>query len=159
MDELLQLLKKNARESIRNLAEMLNLTEDEVRHRIADYEKKGVIRGYQAVVNEDELNLNRVRAVIEVRMKPERGGGYDRTANRISRFPEVDSLFLMSGGYDLLVFVQGTSLNEVAGFVNERLATLEGVLSTSTHFTLKTYKDQGVLMKTEELHERLKISP
>ena len=152
MDELLQLLKKDARESIKNLAEMLNISEDEVRNRITQYETQGVIRGYQAVVNEDQLELDRVRAVIEVRMKPERGGGYDR-------FPEVDSLFLMSGGYDLLVFVKGSSLKEVAGFVNERLATLDGVLSTSTHFTLKTYKDQGILMETESDHERLKVSP
>ena len=159
MDELLQLLKKDARESIKNLAEMLNISEDEVRDRISEYETQGVIRGYQAVVNEDQLKLERVRAVIEVRMKPERGGGYDRVANRIGRFPEVDSLFLMSGGYDLLVFVKGRSLQEVAGFVNERLATLDGVLSTSTHFTLKTYKDQGILMETESDHERLKVSP
>lgn len=159
MDELLQLLKKDARESIKNLAEMLNITEDEVRARISEYETQGVIRGYQAVVNEDQLDLERVRAVIEVRMKPERGGGYDRVANRIGRFPEVDSLFLMSGGYDLLVFVKGPSLKEVAGFVNERLATMDGVLSTSTHFTLKTYKDQGILMETESDHERLKVSP
>jgi len=159
MDELLQLLKKDARESIKNLAEMLNISEDEVRDRITQYETQGVIRGYQAVVNEDQLELDRVRAVIEVRMKPERGGGYDRVANRIGRFPEVDSLFLMSGGYDLLVFVKGRSLKEVAGFVNERLATLDGVLSTSTHFTLKTYKDQGILMETESDHERLKVSP
>ena len=159
MDELLQLLKKDARESIKNLAEMLNISEDEVRSRIADYESQGVIRGYQAVVNEDQLDLERVRAAIEVRMKPERGGGYDRVANRIGRFPEVDSLFLMSGGYDLLVFVKGRSLQEVAGFVNERLATMDGVLSTSTHFTLKTYKDQGILMETESEHERLKVSP
>jgi len=159
MDELLQLLKKDARESIKNLAEMLNISEDEVRNRITQYETQGVIRGYQAVVNEDQLELDRVRAVIEVRMKPERGGGYDRVANRIGRFPEVDSLFLMSGGYDLLVFVKGSSLKEVAGFVNERLATLDGVLSTSTHFTLKTYKDQGILMETESDHERLKVSP
>ncbi len=159
MDELLQLLKKDARESIRSLAEMLDVSEDEVRERIAEYEDQGVIRGYRAVVNEDQLDIDRVRAAIEVRMKPERGGGYDRVANRIGRFPEVDSLFLMSGGYDLLVFVKGRTLQEVAGFVNERLATLDGVLSTSTHFTLKTYKDQGILMETEGEHERLKVTP
>jgi DNA-binding Lrp family transcriptional regulator len=159
MDELLQLLKTDARQSINTLAEMLGISEEEVRDSIAEYEQTGIIRGYQAVVNEDRLDLDRVRAAIEVRMKPERGGGYDRVAGRIGKFPEVDSLFLMSGGYDLLVFVKGSSLKEVAGFVNERLATLDGVLSTSTHFTLKTYKDQGVLMETESTHERLKVSP
>ena len=159
MDELLQLLKKDARVSVEDLADMLNISQEEVRSRTAKYEQEGIIRGYQAIVNEDQLDLDHVRAAIEVRMKPERGGGYDRVAGRIGKFPEVDSLFLMSGGYDLLVFVKGNSLKEVAGFVNERLATLEGVLSTSTHFTLKTYKDQGVLMETEQNHERLKVSP
>jgi DNA-binding Lrp family transcriptional regulator len=100
-----------------------------------------------------------VRAAIEVRMTPERGGGYDRVAKRISRFPEVDSVFLMSGGYDLLVYVKGENLRTVASFVNERLATIDGVLSTATHFTLKTYKDQGVLMKEENTDERLSVSP
>jgi DNA-binding Lrp family transcriptional regulator len=159
MDELLQLLKQDARKSPKELAEMLNIPEADVRAQIDDYEKQGVIRGYQAVVNEDQLDIDRVRAAIEVRMKPERGGGYDRVATRIARFPEVDSLFLMSGGYDLLVFVKGSSLQKVAGFVNERLATMDGVLSTATHFTLKTYKDQGVIMETEEENERLKVSP
>jgi DNA-binding Lrp family transcriptional regulator len=159
MDELLQLLKEDARKSPKQLAEMLGISEEDVRTRITEYEEQGVIRGYQAVVNEDQLDLDRVRAVIEVRMKPERGGGYDRVATRIARFTEVESIFLMSGGYDLLVFVKGSNLREVAGFVNERLATMDGVLSTATHFTLKTYKDQGVLMETEDEHERLKVSP
>ena len=97
--------------------------------------------------------------MIEVRITPERGGGYDRIAARISRFAQVDSLYLMSGSYDLLVFVSGRTLQEVATFVNEQLATIEGVLSTTTHFTLKTYKDQGVLMHTEDDHERLQVSP
>jgi DNA-binding Lrp family transcriptional regulator len=159
MDELLELLKKDARLSPEVLAEMLDIPAADIEARIKEYEDQGIIRGYQAVVNEDKLKLDRVRAAIEVKMKPERGGGYDNTAERIGKFPEVDSLFLMSGGYDLLVFVKGSSLQEVAGFVNERLATLDGVTSTSTHFTLKTYKDQGVLMQTEEKHERLKVSP
>ncbi len=158
MDELLKLLKKNALESPSNLAKMLGTTEEEVKQRILDFEKDGVIRGYQAVVNEDQLDIERVRAVIEVKMTPERGGGYDRVASRISKFPQVESLFLMSGAYDLLVFVTGKTLREVAGFVNERLATIEGVLSTSTHFNLKTYKDQGVLMDTGEDHDRPQVS-
>jgi DNA-binding Lrp family transcriptional regulator len=159
MDELLKLLKENALESPKNLARMLNLSEAEVKAKIDDYEQKGVIRGYQAIVNEDQLDLNRVRAVIEVKITPEREGGFDRVAARVSRFPEVQSLFLMSGSYDLLVFVVGTNLREVATFVSEKLATIEGVLSTSTHFMLKTYKDQGVLMEAEQEHERLQVSP
>jgi len=159
MDELLALLKSNALESPRTLARMLDTTEDDIKARIADYEKRNVIRGYQAIVNEDKLELDRVRAVIEVRITPERGGGYDRIANSIAKFPEVESLHLMSGGYDLLVFVTGRNLREVATFVNERLATIDGVLSTATHFSLKTYKDQNVLMHPEKEHERLSVSP
>ena len=159
MDELLQLLKKDARHTPEVLAEMLDIPESEIRERIKEYEAKGIIRGYQAIINKDLLKLNQVRAVIEVKMQVGRRGGYDSIAERIGRFPEVESLFLMSGGYDLLVFVKGENLQEVAGFVNERLATLDGVTSTSTHFTLKTYKDHGVLMQTEEKHERLQVSP
>lgn len=159
MDELLQLLRRNALESTANLAKLLNLSEEEVRNRIKEYEQQGIIRAYQAVVNEDQLDLERVRAVIEVRITPERRGGFDRVAERIGRFDEVDSLFLMSGAYDLLVFVQGSSLKEVALFVSQKLATIEGVISTATHFMLKTYKDQGVLMQLHDENERLQVSP
>lgn len=159
MDELLKLLRQNALESPENIAKLLHTTAEDVRKRKADYEAKGIIRGYQAIVNEDRLALNRVRAVIEVKVTPEREGGFNKLATRISKFPEVESLFLMSGAYDLLAFVGGDTLQDVAGFVSEKLATLEGVVSTSTHFMLKTFKDQGVLMQTEHTDERLKVSP
>ena len=159
MDELLKLLKKNALESPQNLAKMLNSTPKKVKAKIDKYEKAGVIRGYQAIVNEDQLGLNSVYAVIEVKITPEREGGFNRIATRISKFPEVESLYLMSGGYDLLVFVKGRNLKEVAFFVSEKLATIDGVVSTSTHFKLKTYKEQGVFMEVEKGHERLKVSP
>lgn len=159
MDELLQILKRDARTPLKDIAVMLGQTETEVRARIAELEATGVIRGYQALLNDELVNPDQVRAAIEVRMTPERGGGYDRVAKRIGRFPEVESVFLMSGGFDLLVFVKGDCLRSVAAFVNERLATIDGVLSTATHFTLKTYKDQGVLMKEETTDERLAVSP
>ena len=159
MDKLLRLLKKNALESPKNLAKMLNTTEKRVKEKIARYEKQGVIRGYQAIVNEDQLELELVRAVIEAKITPEREGGFDRIASRVSKFPEVESLFLMSGSYDLLIFVVGRNLREVASFVSAKLATISGVLSTSTHFMLKTYKDQGVLMEEEQPHERLQVTP
>jgi len=159
MDKLLKLLRRNALEPTSNLAKMLNMSEDEVKAKIAEYEEKGVIRAYQAIVNEDQLDLERVRAVIEVKITPEREGGFDRIASNLSRFDEVESLFLMSGGYDLLVFVKGRNLREVAYFVSEKLATIDGVLSTGTHFMLKTYKDQSVLMETEEGDERLQVTP
>lgn len=159
MDELLKLLRRNALESPDDLARMLDCSPADVKARIAEYEKKGVIRGYKALINEDQLDLQSVRAAIEVRITPEREGGFDRVAERIGRFPEVESLFLMSGAYDVLVFVRGRSLQEVACFVSGKLATIDGVLSTATHFMLKTYKDQGVLMEGETRNERLKVTP
>lgn len=159
MDELLKLLQANALESRENLARLLNTTVAEVDQRIADYEKRGVIRGYQAVLNEDQLDLDKVTAVIEVKVTPQREGGFDTIAERISRFPEVRSAYLMSGAYDLLLFVEGKNLRQVAAFVSERLSPLDGVISTSTHFMLKTYKRLGVLMHQETTDERLSISP
>jgi DNA-binding Lrp family transcriptional regulator len=159
MDELLNILKKNALETPEDIAKMLNLPVKEVKAKIAKYEKQGVIRGYQAILNEDQLDLDLVTAVIEVKVVPEREGGFNRVASRISRFAEVQSVYLMSGAYDLLLFVAGRDLKQVALFVSEKLATIEGVTSTSTHFMLKTYKHHGVLMETEREDERLQVSP
>lgn len=159
MDELLNILSTNALESRENIARMMELPEAEVNRRIAEYERTGVIRGYQAILNEDRLDLDKVTAVIEVKITPQREGGFDTLAERISRFPEVRSAYLMSGTYDLLLFVEGRTLREVAGFVTQRLSPLEGVISTSTHFMLKTYKRFGVMMQQEESDERLTVSP
>jgi len=159
MNELLNLLKQNALESPENLAKMLGVSVDEVKAQIAEYEKSGVIRAYQAVVNEEKLNASLVTTVIEVKITPESEGGFNRIAERISRFPEVDSVFLMSGGFDLLLFIKGRTMHDAAGFVSEKLATMPGVTSTSTHFMMKTYKQNGILMHTGEDDERLKISP
>ncbi len=159
MDELLKILQTNALESRESMARMLGVPVADVNRRIADYEQKGVIRGYQAILNEDRLDLDKVTAVIEVKVTPQREGGFDTIAERISRFPEVRSAYLMSGSYDLLLFVEGRNLREVAAFVSERLSPLEGVISTSTHFMLKTYKRFGVLMHQESTDERLTVSP
>lgn len=159
MDELIRLLKVNALETPENLAKMLDCSVEEVKARIAKYEQARIILGYRAIVNEDQLDLNCVRAVIEVKIAPEREGGFNRVSSRISKFPEVESVFLVSGSYDLLLFVKGRDLREVAAFVSEKLATIQGVLSTGTHFMLKTYKDQGVLMEEGETHERLQVTP
>jgi len=159
MDELLHILQTNALESRENMARMLGVPAADVKQRIEDYEKSGVIRGYQAILNEDRLELDKVTAVIEVKVTPQREGGFDTIAQRISRFPEVQAAYLMSGSYDLLLFVEGRTLREVAAFVSERLSSLEGVLSTSTHFMLKTYKRLGVLMHQEATDERLSVSP
>ena len=159
MDSLLKLLEEHALRSADDLAKMLNLSPDEVKRRIKQYEDDKVILGYKAVINDDKVDTDLVKAVIEVKVQPEREGGFDRIAKRIAKFDEVTSLFLMSGGYDLLIFVEGRNLREVAQFVAEKLATLEGVTSTGTHFMLKTYKEQGVMMEATEEFERLKVSP
>jgi DNA-binding Lrp family transcriptional regulator len=159
MDEVLKLLQENALESRENIAKLTGLSLAEVNQRVADYEKRGVIRGYQAVLNEDKLDLDTVTAVIEVKVTPQREGGFNHIAERISRFPEVRSAYLMSGAYDLLLFVEGKNLRQVAAFVSERLSPLDGVVSTSTHFMLKTYKRLGVLMHQDSSDERLSVSP
>ena len=159
MDPLLKLLEEHALRTPADLAKMLDISPQEVERRVKQYETDKVILGYKAVINDDKVDTDLVKAVIEVKVQPEREGGFDRIASRLAKFDEVTSLFLMSGGYDLLIFVEGRSLREVAQFVAEKLATLEGVTSTATHFMLKTYKEQGVLMENSEEFERLKISP
>jgi DNA-binding Lrp family transcriptional regulator len=159
MDPLLKLLEEHALRTPEELGKMLNLPVAEVQRRIQQYEDDKVILGYKAVINDDKVDTNLVKAVIEVKVQPEREGGFDRIAKRLAGFDEVTSLFLMSGGFDLLIFVEGRSLREVAQFVAEKLATLPGVTSTATHFMLKTYKEQGVVMDGGEEFERLKVSP
>lgn len=159
MDELLKILQGNALESPENIARMLDLSAEEVKEKIRAYEEQGIIRGYQAIVNEDQLDLKRVTAVIEVRATPEREGGFNKIAERISRFPEVQSMYLMSGAFDYLLFVEGRTLHDVAMFVSEKLSTIGGVVSTATHFMLKTYKHRGFVMETQDEYQRLKISP
>jgi DNA-binding Lrp family transcriptional regulator len=159
MDELLKQLKINAKESPENLAKLLGLTVQDVKTRIAGYEKAGIIQAYQAVINEDNLDGAPVTAAIEVRLTAEREGGFNRIAERISRFPQVRSAFLMSGGFDLLLFVSGKTLNDVASFVSEKLSPLGGVVGTATHFMLKTYKRNDVLMRGSDENERPQISP
>ncbi len=159
MDPLLKLLHDNAALKPAELAAMLNEPEAKITARIKAYESDQVILGYRAILNEEKLDLDLVRAVIEVKITPERGGGFDRLAERIAKYSEVRSCYLMSGGYDLLVVVEGPSLRTVATFVSEKLATIQGVLSTATHFMLRPYKEQGVLMKREVNEERLAITP
>src|SRR5512137_1099758 len=159
MEQLLKLLRDNAALAPAQLAPMLNLSEAEVTARIKAYEKDEVILGYRTILNEEKLGVDQVRAVIEVKITPERGGGFDRLAERIARYDEVKSCCLMSGAYDLLVVVEGESLKEVAMFVSQKLSTIQGVLSTATHFILKPYKHEGVLMKPERHEERLPVAP
>lgn len=159
MDQLLKLLHDNASLSAAQLAPMLNLSEAEVAQKVKAYEADHVILGYRTILNEEKLGRDIVRAVIEVKITPERGGGFDRLAGRIAKYSEVKSCYLMSGAYDLLVIVEGNNLREVASFVSEKLATVQGVVSTATHFMLKPYKEQGVLMVQERDGERLAVTP
>src|SRR5687767_7647506 len=159
MDPLLKLLQENAKWAPGQLGAMLNLPEPEVASRIKAYEHDQIILGYRTILNEERLGLEKVRAAIEVRITPERGGGFDRLAERIAKYEEVKSCYLMSGSYDLLVIVEEKNLREVATFVSEKLATIHGVISTATHFMLKPYKQQGVLMRYEQDEERLPVTP
>lgn len=159
MDALLKLLRENAALSAGDLAGMLELSEDDVRDKIRQAQADGDILGYQAILS-DQANGNAgVQAVIEVKLTPERGGGFNRLAERISKYNEVKSCYLMSGSYDVLVIIDGNSLHEVASFVAEKLATIEGVTSTATYFLLKRYKENGVMIGGAEDVERLAVSP
>jgi len=160
MNPLIKLLLEGGGLSTAQMAQVLNLSEAEVNRQLDQLKNDRLLLGWRPVLNLAEEEAGLVRAVIEVKITPERGGGFNRLAERISRFDEVESCYLMSGGYDLLVFVNGSSLQKVAGFVSEKLSTLEGVLSTATHFLLRTYKEQGFLLdvKAEE-NNRLKVTP
>ncbi len=159
MDPLIQLLQINSNRSPSELAGILSITEDEVRQRIAAAEADGTILGYNAVVDRQRAGYRGVSALIEVRITPEREGGFDRLARRIAKFDQVRECYLMSGGYDLAVLVEGKDLLDVANFVAEKLSTLGGVLSTATHFQLKGYKQSGFLVNGSGEEERLPVSP
>ncbi|MGD7652068.1 MAG: Lrp/AsnC family transcriptional regulator [Verrucomicrobiales bacterium] len=158
-DPLLQLLRHKARLSHQEISDLLSMTPDAVSAKLAAYEEDGTILGYHAVVNPDVAGDTSVSAFIEVRLTPERGGGFDRLATRIARFDQVVSCYLASGGYDLMVVVEGSDLREVARFVSEKLSSLEGILSTATHFRLKTYKENGFVFGAEPETERLAVAP
>lgn len=158
MDKLLSLIEDNARLTEAELAAMLGKTAEEIRHEVRQYEKAGVIKGYKALINWEKVDKELITAFIEVKVTPQRDSGFEQVAARIMQFEEVDSVYLMSGGFDLAVTVQGKSFRDVAMFVAERLSPIENVLSTATHFILRKYKDKGVLFGIEKPDERGKIS-
>ncbi len=159
MEALLKLLQHKALAPREELAAELGLAVGDLNRKIEELEKDGVILGYQAVIDTEKLDSDDVTALIEVSIRPERGGGFDRLAKRIAKFDQVVGCYLMSGGYDLLVVVQGANLREISHFVAEKLSTVDGVLSTATRFRLKTYKENGVMIAREEQTERLSVSP
>ena len=160
MDEILEILEKDARITPEEIAKMLKMKPQEIEKRIKKYEKEGVILKYKTVLNKDLLrdNNSQVQALIEVNITPQKDVGFDKIAERIYSFPEVISCYLVSGSYDLLVIVEGKNLHAVSSFVAEKLACLENVRGTTTHFLLKKYKEDGVILKHKEENKRIAIS-
>ena len=159
MKKLVKLLRENARLSNDELAVMLGISTDEVAAKIAQLEADGTVIGYSAIINEEEFDKNCVTAFIELKVSPQVQCGYDDIAAMIAQHPEVDSVYLMSGAFDLSVTVRGTNLREVALFVSDRLAPIDGVLSTTTHFILRRYKEKGVHFENACADERSLVSP
>ena len=161
MNPVLKLLLEGSQLTPAQIAQVAGLTDAEVNQHLEQLKKDKIFLGWRPVLDlSHEAAAAAVRAVIEVRITPERGGGFNRLAERIGRFDEVESCYLMSGGYDLLLFIKGSTLQKVASFVSEKLSTIEGVLSTSTHFMLRCYKDQGYLFDQGEAQTtRLNVAP
>ena len=162
MNPVLKLLIEGGSLTTGQMAQVAGISEAEVQQHLEQLKKDKIFLGWRPVLDlsHEAAAASAVRAVIEVKITPERGGGFNRVADRLARFDEVESCYLMSGGYDLLVFVKGSSLQKVAGFVSEKLSTIEGVLSTSTHFMLRCYKEQGFLLDGGEAQSsRLNVAP
>lgn len=159
MDMLLSLLKQNARLTHDQLAAMLGISVTEVAEKIRDYEEKGIIMGYSVILNEELADRNNVTAFIEMRVTPQRDYGFDDLAKTIMMYDEVESVSLMSGSFDLSVTISGTDMKTIALFVAQRLSTIEGVISTTTHFVLKRYKEKGIFIENNNSDERGFVSP
>ncbi|MCR5846928.1 MAG: Lrp/AsnC family transcriptional regulator [Lachnospiraceae bacterium] len=158
-EKILKAIEKNSRIDLKELAVMLGEEEIDVVNEIAAMEADGIICGYHTLIDWEKTNIEKVSALIEVRVTPQRGQGFDTIAERIYKYPEVNSVYLISGGYDLLVTLEGKSLKEVSNFVSDKLSTLDTVLSTATHFILKKYKDHGTILTKKYVDERLKMTP
>ncbi len=158
-EQLLAIIEKNSRIEIKDLAVILGVEEIDVANELKALEEEGIICGYHTMIDWEKTSIEKVTALIEVRITPQRGQGYENIAERIYKYPEVNSVYLISGGYDLLVTLEGKSLKAVSGFVSDKLATLEGVLSTATHFILKKYKDHGTVLCKKYEDTREKITP
>lgn len=159
MKELLELLEKDYRQTPEQMAIMLNRPAEEISALIQKFEDEQIIVKYQTIIDWEKAGVDQVTAVIEVKITPQREVGFDAIAERIYRYPEVRSVYLMSGSYDLSVAVEGTTLREVADFVSTKLSTIEGVVSTTTNFMLKKYKYAGVIINDQEDEHRLVVSP
>lgn len=158
-DKILHAIDKNSKLTAKDLAAMLDSTEAEVAAVIKQLEEETVICGYPTLINWDKTESEKVTALIEVKVTPQRGQGFDKIAERIYKFDEVESVYLMSGGFDLTVIIEGKSMREVANFVSGKLAPMEAVLSTATHFVLKKYKEHGMPLVHDKTDERMLITP
>ncbi len=158
-EKILRNIECNAKLTAPELAVMLGSTEEEVSQAICEMEADHTICGYLTLINWDKIDQENVTALIEVKVTPQRGQGFDTIAERIYKFDEVEAVYLMSGGFDLTVVIKGKSMRDVAGFVSAKLAPMEAILSTATHFVLKKYKDHGIAMESEETDERMLVSP
>jgi len=158
-EQILELLEQNARMPSERIATLLGIEEAVIEETIRKLEDEKVILGYRAVTDPEKTSEGQVTCMIEVRVSPQRGVGFDRIAERIYRYPEVKSLYLMSGAYDLLVVIEGKSIHDISYFVFEKLATLDHIQSTTTHFMLKKYKDNGITIGHEEKTDRLPVAP
>ncbi|MBQ4474285.1 MAG: Lrp/AsnC family transcriptional regulator [Lachnospiraceae bacterium] len=158
-EEILKILDRNSRVSAADIASMLGMDEELVQFEIARMEAEQVICGYPTLINWDKTDSEKVTALIEVKVTPQRGQGFDRIAKRIYQYEEVDAVYLMSGGFDLTVIIEGRNIREVAQFVSDKLAPMEAVISTATHFVLKKYKEHGMPLAYGKEEGRMLITP
>lgn len=157
-EQILTFLEKNSKIDLKELAIMLGSSEEVIANEVMEMEKEKIICGYHTLIDWDKVSVDKVTALIEVRVTPQRGQGFDNIAERIYNYPEVRSVYLISGGYDLMVILEGKTLREVSAFVSNKLSTLETVISTATHFILKKYKDYGTILNNKEVDERIPIA-
>ena len=157
-EKILNVIEKNSRIDIKELAIILGYSEIDVANELKAMEEEGIICGYHTLIDWDKTSIEKVSALIEVKVTPQRGQGFDNIAERIYKYPEVNAVYLISGGFDLLVSLEGKTLKEVSLFVSDKLSTLETVISTSTHFVLKKYKDHGTIIGAQKVDEREKIT-
>lgn len=158
-EELLAILEKNSRIDLKELAIMLGKQEIDVANEIKKLEQDGIICAYHTLIDWEKTSIEKVTGLIEVKVAPQRGQGFDKIAKRIYNYPEVKSVYLISGGFDLMVTLEEKTLKDIATFVTEKLSTLEGVLSTATHFVLKKYKDYGTVLDNENEDSREVVTP
>ena len=158
-EKILAIIEKNSRIDLKDLAALLGKSEAAVANEIADMEKENIICGYHTMINWDNTGNEKVIALIEVKVTPQRGMGFDKIAERIYQYSEVNSVYLMSGAFDFTVIIEGKTMREVAQFVSEKLSPMDSVLSTATHFVLKKYKDHGTIMYEKPGDERMMITP